>query len=259
MGNISSYYKKRKKKTLRNKVAPLNDLTEPENKEIDSAIFQTVVKLPSSVSLSSLEVGEPGQDCEVIEDSSDGETDSVTYIELPNIEDLILERSKNSKISSEIDDDITTISSFNIEKDSVFSSALTGTEITTSPAPIPRETPVAEDDDLSFQTFSDQEGDNQSYTDNFDDPNSIETEREVAVKPPEQSESDKLIEAELEHYAEIESKTENEVDKLFSEEHEIMEKEQERYIWFFYKNNPMQLLTVGEWGKPCLCDAGTKT
>ena len=230
MGNISSYYKKRKKKSRWNKVAPLNGVIEPENKDIDTTIFQSVVKLPSNVSLTSLEDGEPEQDCEVIEDNSDGESDSVTYIELPNIEDLILERSKNSKISNEIDDDITTISSFNIDKDSVFSSALTGTEITTSPAPIPRETPVAEDDDLSFQTFSDQEGDDQSYTDNFDDPNNIETEREVAVKPPEQSESDKLIEAELEHYAEIESKTENEVDKLFSEEHEKMKKEQERYI-----------------------------
>ena len=230
MGNISSYYKKRKKKSRWNKVAPLNGVIEPENKDIDTTIFQSVVKLPSNVSLTSLEDGEPEQDCEVIEDNSDGESDSVTYIELPNIEDLILERSKNSKISNEIDDDITTISSFNIDKDSVFSSALTGTEITTSPAPIPRETPVAEDDDLSFQTFSDQEGDDQSYTDNFDDPNNIETEREVAVKPPEQSESDKLIEAELEHYAEIESKTENEVDKLFSEEHEKMKKEHERYI-----------------------------
>ena len=230
MGNISSYYKKRKKKSRWNKVAPLNGVIEPENKDIDTTIFQSVVKLPSNVSLTSLEDGEPEQDCEVIEDNSDGESDSVTYIELPNIEDLILERSKNSKISNEIDDDITTISSFNIDKDSVFSSALTGTEITTSPAPIPRETPVSEDDDLSFQTFSDQEGDDQSYTDNFDDPNNIETEREVAVKPPEQSESDKLIEAELEHYAEIESKTENEVDKLFSEEHEKMKKEQERYI-----------------------------
>ena len=243
MGNISSYYKKRKKKTHRNKVAPLNGVTEPGNKEIDTAIFQAVVKLPSSISQSSLEEGEPEQDCEVIEDSSDGKSDSVTYIELPNMEDLILERSKNSKISGEVDDDVTTISSFNIDKNSVFSSAVTGTEITTSPAPIPRETPVAEDDDLSFQTFSDQEGDDQSYTDNFDDPNNIETEREVALKPVEQSESDKLIEAELEHYAEIESKTENQMDKLFSEEHDIMKKEQERYIWFFYKNHA----TINGW------------